>query len=110
MDMSVSYNCYVIDIYALNVTTFDLIEWDYGNMASNYRIIQNSQPPFITYVQPMGMQYSNQNDFEKLFSYYNTGSNATDFTLLWPHYKTAPNYMTANLSLPGNWAVKDFKR
>lgn len=62
IDNSVTYNCYVINIYSVN-GSYQVVQFNYGNIASNYRVIQPARPPLIVFMRPAGMEYSYENNF-----------------------------------------------
>ena len=39
IDSSVAYNCYVINVYTVNASSYMIVQFDYGNVVSNYRIL-----------------------------------------------------------------------
>ena len=39
IDSSVTYNCYVINVYTINASSYMIVQYDYGNVVSNYRLV-----------------------------------------------------------------------
>ena len=63
IDNSVTYNCYVINVYSLNASAYEVVQFNYGNLASNYRVVEPPGPPLISFDRPMGREYSYDNNF-----------------------------------------------
>lgn len=53
IDSSVTENCVVLDVYVQSdLSTYDIVEWNYGNIASNFRIIPPPTPSYIDFLEP----------------------------------------------------------
>lgn len=52
IDPSTTTRCLIIDVYMASPTTYQLVEWDYGNIRSNNRVVIPPPPSYVSFVEP----------------------------------------------------------
>lgn len=52
MDWNYQDKLVVLDLYMLNNSTYQLVQWNYGSLADNKRIIKPADSAYLTFTEP----------------------------------------------------------
>ena len=52
IEPSITTKCLVLNVYSLDNTTYQIVQFDYGNIRSNRKVIKTPDPPYIMFTEP----------------------------------------------------------
>ena len=106
IDQSITKNCVVIVVYVKpDTSTFDLVEWDYGSVKSNFKIVKPPTPSYIDIEIPSPVYDSGSTTNIEQWAYFRnhpTNASNTLLTVISIDNTTNTHTKTINYPLTGN--------